>query len=220
MKHGGRGARRRASARWRGLITAFALATAAMSAVPAAPALAQAGGGGDGAPSASARRGAELPRYGLALDVLSVWSRVARFRFERGLSDDLQLVALLGGGSPARSRLDRFSAVELGAGLDWYMLGDRRRGLGLCTSLRWRSGAGERADAFGQLPDVRVSSNAAIVDAGLSARVARRSGLFADARLALGWTLSAATAEQPDAELRDVASFPFTHLALNIGWMF
>lgn len=176
------------------------------------------------------------PRFGLAVDVISIWSLMARFRFEARLRDDLQFVALLGGGSPTRSNFDRYSLLELGAGADWFALGDRRLGLGPSATLRWRTAGGARdARSFSELPPVKVSANAGLADIGFIARAAAASGMFADARLTIAYVVSTATAKQDAAAapakgtapssgqsnaFTTTLNYPTTLFAIHFGWMF
>lgn len=198
-------ARPRVAALRRGLVAALCACLAGAAAM--------------GCPTAALAAEPPAP-MGLAVEIIEVFRGVGRFRYEWALQPNAHVGALIGGGSPSRSELDRFNVLEAGVHGAYFALGDRRLGAGVLAQALWRGAWGSREASFTSAPASEVRSNALLADVGLLLRGATRSGLYGELTWTARYVHSVGTARQGGLTAEDVESYPETRVALWAGWMF
>lgn len=158
--------------------------------------------------------------FGVSFDIAQLLSFAGRFRVEYAPRLDMHVAAIIGGGSPDREDLDRYTLVEAGLQGAFFFVGDRMRGIGAMGQALVRSADGERTgESGGPLPTSKVSGSAWMAHAGLMARIAARTGIFLEFDALYGYTHSEGTAVQGETSRTVTVAYPDSRFSLYVGWM-
>ena len=171
--------------------------------------------GGDGVSHVSTGTG-----FGVSFDIAQLMSFAARFRVEYAPRTDMHVAVIVGGGSPDRKDMDRYSLVEGGLQGGYYFVGDRLRGIGAVGQFIARRADGEReASSDSSLPASKVSGTAWMAHAGLMGRLASRSGIFLEFDALYGYTHSEGKAVQGANSRSATVAYPDSRFSIYFGWM-